>query len=331
MSDILNVECADGQQLPYLGYISTMMTSPGIPQCSEKACLFLIVPDTNCNLKVPALIGTNILDEIVKDYKTQHGDKYLQTANLQTPWYLSFICLAIRQRELKKHKNRIAIVRFAETSRITIGPNQSVNVRGSLDKKLEYSPTCAIIQKCQESALPECIDVTQTVIQYNYKENSDLTINLSNSTTHSITISPKALLCEVQPVTVDESVFDKIENGASKKIFEEIHIDSNLPPDQKESVEALLKKHIDVFSKHDSDIGDCDMIRHRIDLVDDTPFKQKHRHIPPAMIDEVRKHLEELLSSGVIRKSKSPWASNVVLVRKKNGKLRLCVDYRMLN
>ena len=155
MSDILNVECEDGQQLPYLGYISTMMTSPGILQCSEKACLFLIVPDTNYNLKVPALIGTNILVEIVKDYKTQHGDKYLQTANLQTPWYLSFRCLALRQCELKTHKNRIAIIRCAETSRITIGPNQSVNVRGSLDKKLEYSPTCAIIQECQESALPE--------------------------------------------------------------------------------------------------------------------------------------------------------------------------------
>ena len=132
-------------------------------------------------------------------------------------------------------------------------------------------------------------------------------------------------------MTVDKSVFDKIKSGASKKIFEEIHIDSNLPPDQKESVEALLKKHIDVFSKPDSDIGDCDMIRHRIDLVDDPPFKQKHRRIPPAMIDEVKKHLEELLSSGVIRKSKSQWASNVVLVRKKNGKLRLCIDYRMLN
>ena len=86
-----------------------------------------------------------------------------------------------------------------------------------------------------------------------------------------------------------------------------------------------------MFSKRDSDIGDCDMIRHRIDLLDDTPFKQKHRRIPPAMIDEFRKHLEELLSSGVIRKSKSPWASNVVLVRKKKWKLRLCVDYWMLN
>ena len=49
------------------------------------------------------------------------------------------------------------------------------------------------------------------------------------------------------------------------------------------------------------------------------------------MTDEARKHIEELLSSEVIRKSKSPWCSNVVLVRNKNGKLRLCVDYRMLN
>ena len=130
-------------------------------------------------------------------------------------------------------------------------------------------------------------------------------------------------------MTIDESVFDRIEREASKKIFDDIHIDSKLTPEQNEQVEALLRKHIDVFSKHDGDIGD--MIKHRIDLIDNTPFTQKHRRIPPAMIDEVHKHIEELLSSGVIRKSKSPWASNVILVRKKKGKLRLNVDYCMLN
>ena len=117
-------------------------------------------------------------------------------------------------------------------------------------------------------------------------------------------------------------MFDRIEREASKIIFDDIHIDSKLTPEQNEQVEALLRKHIDVFSKHDGDIGDCDMIKHRIDLIDNTPFKQKHRRIPPAMIDEVRKHIEELLSSGVIRKSKSPWASNVVLVRKKKWEIK---------
>jgi len=48
------------------------------------------------------------------------------------------------------------------------------------------------------------------------------------------------------------------------------------------------------------------------------------------MVEEVRHHIEQL-SCDIIRPSKSRWTSNVVLVRNKTGKLRLCVDYRMLN
>ena len=47
------------------------------------------------------------------------------------------------------------------------------------------------------------------------------------------------------------------------------------------------------------------MIRYRMDLIDDAPFKQKHRRIPSAINDEVRKHIEELLSRGVIPKLES--------------------------
>ena len=87
------------------------------------------------------------------------------------------------------------------------------------------------------------------------------------------------------------------------KIFDEIHIDSKLFTEQNEQVESLLKKHINILSTNDADIGDCDMNKHRIDLIDPTPFKQKDRMIPPSMIDEVRKHIEEILSSGVTQKS----------------------------
>ena len=287
--------------------------------CSEQFCLFLVVPDTNYNLQVQVLIGTNILDEILKDCKNIHGDQYLQKANLKKPWYLSLKCLRIKQRELKKHKNRLAVIRSAETSRITIGPNQSVNITGYLDKELEYNTTCAIIQECQDSSLPDFIDITPTVIQYNYKLNNEVNVNCSNLIMNFVTISPKSILCEVQPVSIDESVFDRLEKQTSQKIFDEIHIASTLKSEQNEQVESLLKKHIEVFPKHEGDIGDCDMIKHWIGLMDNTPFNQKHRRIPPAMIDEVRQHIEELLSSGIIGKSKSPWAYNVVLVWKKNG------------
>ena len=49
------------------------------------------------------------------------------------------------------------------------------------------------------------------------------------------------------------------------------------------------------------------------------------------MIDEVRQHLQELSDLGVIRWSESPYASNVVLVKKKDGSLRFCIDLRRLN
>ena len=104
VTDILNIECADGQKLPYSGYIKVSMTSPGIPKCIEQFCVLPVVPDTNYNQRVPVLIGTNILDEIEKDCKAQHGEQYLQRANQKMPWYLTLRCLAIRQRGLKKNK-----------------------------------------------------------------------------------------------------------------------------------------------------------------------------------------------------------------------------------
>ena len=57
-------------------------------------------------------------------------------------------------------------------------------------------------------------------------------------------------------------------------------------------------------------------------------FHSKHGigNIPPGMYDEVKVHIQEMLEVGVIRPSNSPWASAVVLVQKKDGKLWFCID-----
>ena len=72
-------------------------------------------------------------------------------------------------------------------------------------------------------------------------------------------------------------------------------------------------------------------MKHKINLHDHQPFKEPHRHIPPALFQEVREHLQEMLEAGAIRPSKSPYSSNVVIVRKKDGTIRFCVDFRKLN
>ena len=82
---------------------------------------------------------------------------------------------------------------------------------------------------------------------------------------------------------------------------------------------------------NDTDLGRTNLVQHRINLHDPVPFKEKHRRIPPHLYDEVRQHIQDMLDAKVIRPSQSPFASPVVLVRKKDGKLRFCIDYRRLN
>ena len=79
------------------------------------------------------------------------------------------------------------------------------------------------------------------------------------------------------------------------------------------------------------DLGRAANVKHHIILTDPIPFKERYRRIPPQLYEEVRNHLQEMLKLGAIRKSCSPWASAIVLVRKKNGKLRFCIDLRKLN
>ena len=79
------------------------------------------------------------------------------------------------------------------------------------------------------------------------------------------------------------------------------------------------------------DLGRTDLVKHHIELKDYTPIKDRYRRIPPHQYEEVRKHLKEMLDIGAIRRSNSPWASPVVLVRKKDGSLRFCIDLRKLN
>ena len=68
-------------------------------------------------------------------------------------------------------------------------------------------------------------------------------------------------------------------------------------------------------------MGHTSMVKHKIRLDNYTPFKERYCKIPPSLFDEVRNHLKEMIEVGAIQKSNSPWASAVVLVRKKDGSL----------
>ena len=99
----------------------------------------------------------------------------------------------------------------------------------------------------------------------------------------------------------------------------------------KNIVQKLFHDYQDCFCKDDDDLGFTETVQHRIPTVDEVPVKVPHRRVPPHQMQEVRDHTDKLLSQNVIQKSTSPYAAPVVLVRKKDGTLRLCVDYGLLN
>lgn len=78
-------------------------------------------------------------------------------------------------------------------------------------------------------------------------------------------------------------------------------------------------------------LGNTSLIRHHIDVGSAMPIKQRHYPVSPAVQSTMYAELDRMLALGVIEESQSAWNSPVVLVRKSNGKARLCLDSRMLN
>jgi len=319
LNNILDIECAGGQLLPYSGYIVIQLAVAGFP---HEQSLLLVVPDSNYNSLVPLLLGTNILSHCMTKCHQVCGDKMLQHHILPAAWNLAFRSLKTREQQLKKNKHRLGMVKSAEGKNIVLQANSSAIVQGYIDKKLEYHPTCAMLQATKKATISEDVDITPALIAYHCHSSGLVQVHLSNLTTRPIIIPARAVLCEIQPVNIEEIMYnDELHNSSepeSSPLLEKLKIPSlDLKLEEIQRLKQLISQYEDIFSVGDDDIGHNHDVKHRIDLTDDAPFKQRHRRIPPAMIDEVRSHLQQLLAAGVIRKSHSPWASNMVLARKR--------------
>lgn len=104
-----------------------------------------------------------------------------------------------------------------------------------------------------------------------------------------------------------------------------------LNQEQRKAVDKLLENYAFLFASSDNDLGRTNVVKHRIDTGDARPIKQPPRRLPVHMREEADKLVDDMLRRNVIEPSSSPWASGVVLVKKKDGSTRFCVDYRRLN
>ena len=154
-------------------------------------------------------------------------------------------------------------------------------------------------------------------------------IGFRNVSAKAITIPSWTVVVQLQQVRMVPS--DKTSKLQDKQgptggkggswIFDQLHLEGldTWTVEQQQSAKELLVESADVFSKDDVDLGKCNTLKHAIKITDPQWFKERYQRIPPHLYEEVKNHLQEMVEVGTIRRSFSPWASAVMLVRKRWG------------
>ncbi|KAI8484061.1 hypothetical protein Bbelb_381790 [Branchiostoma belcheri] len=134
----------------------------------------------------------------------------------------------------------------------------------------------------------------------------------------------------IRVVSAEPASSKSATEGSDEPLPVDVDVDA-LTDEQKTKLRDFLLKHKDTFSADKHDFGHTSAVTNRIFTGDAPPSREPYRRIPPTMYKEVKDHIQVMLDKGVIQPSCIPWAALVVLVRKKDGGLRFCIDYRKLN
>lgn len=332
---------ANGLDVPIVGLIEVNIN---ISEVELKNMCVLIVKDTHDLLsserkqRVPGILGCNVLKQC-SGFKDLGDFAYLSQSYESFVAFQSRICA-----RLETHGN-LGFARLAlNHGRSAIIPAESMVFVSAHTPRLP-DDFHVVVEGRELSCLPEGITVCPAVLKVS---NNAVQVPVMNLGRSSITLtssypianlypcrevlqSPVTMTCEEISGENVVTLSRECPNESSDEWMKEIDIGQNLSPIQREQVVQLLRECHQAFSKSNEDIGFSTAVSHRIDTLDDIPVKYPDRAIPHHLIPELRKIIDDWLKQGIIRVSDSSYASQIVMVPKKTGGWRACVDYRGLN
>ena len=249
---------------------------------------------------------------------------FIEEPQLPLAWKVAFQCMSVN---IKDQSEGIQVM---TDEKVQVEANSSCMILCAHSDFKWNSDAYMMVDGSDLTSLPGGLFVTPMVVPGKAADGNFpvMVVNCSQRTIH---IPAKTVVGNVVPVTLASTSVDMGNEVIPSKDIMEMFPLEHLTSEERHRVHQCLEKHRKAFSWNSLDLGHCSAYKHRIRLTDDTPFKERYRRIPPAMVDEVRSHLQEMLDSGVIQESKSPFSSPAVFVRKRDGSLRFVIDFRRLN
>ena len=136
---------------------------------------------------------------------------------------------------------------------------------------------------------------------------------------------------DMNDVVAVSSVSDSNKDTVLEDMLMEIVKGTSLSSHHQDLLLTLLLDYSDVFARSKDELGRTDLLQHEIVIDSAAPIRQRFRRLSPEKRVEMRALLDDMLQKNLISPSKSPWAAPIVLVKKKDGTSRFCVDYRRIN
>ena len=135
----------------------------------------------------------------------------------------------------------------------------------------------------------------------------------------------------IQVATTVQAPAQQIPEAKRHALWEMAQKADSLSDSEKQTLYETLMSYEDVFAADSSDLGRTGLVHHSVNTGPAAPVRQPPRRLPPHYRERAQELISDMLQRDIIQKSTSPWASPIVLVKKKDGTLRFCADYRKVN
>lgn len=342
--DKVDLRAANGTPIPYCGWVEVKVklseTEPDI-----------LVPFLVTKEEIgPPIIGFNVIELIAKEANVNGNDtNFLESMKYSLSKCKSENIQALVDLMVSNRSDDFCQVKSHKTD-ILIPKNESVNVPCRANTGPVNRTVPVLFEPNDITQLPSGLSVQEELKSVEPGTCSLMQITVTNQTNHDITLHGRTVLGQLQLVRSVTPLEVKLKEPEKSDLADEhppTTKDTNSDPsvcddlplvdlkgltgEQLRQAQQLLSDERESFAQNDDDVGCIPELKMDLTLTSDDPVQKNYTSIPRPLYPEVKGYIEDLLNRGFIRKSKSPYSSSVVCVRKKDGGMRLCVDYRELN